>query len=242
MHRLIIIDDEYEIRIGLQNYFPWKDIGFTVVGNFDSAQKGLEYMRQNPLEAVLSDIKMPRMSGLDFARQLQAANSGVRIVFLSGYKDFDFLKESMQYKAFDYLVKPVTHEQIRKTFTALRAELESKPDAEKKSGQPAAGGVGIVAAIKSYIDRNYASTSLEDTAGFIRMNPNYLSRYFKQKTGENFSDYLIGVKMKKARELMGDHGLKTYHISEMVGYNNPNNFTRAFKRLFGISPRDYRNG
>jgi YesN/AraC family two-component response regulator len=73
------------------------------------------------------------------------------------------------------------------------------------------------------------------------MNPNYFSRFFKQKTGKNYSDYLIALKMHKALELMNNHELKTYHISEMVGYNNPNNFTRAFKKLFGKTPKDYRN-
>jgi YesN/AraC family two-component response regulator len=181
------------------------------------------------------------MTGLEFAKRLYEENSGVEIVLLSGYKEFDFLKEAMEYKVFDYLLKPVTHAKIKKTFTALHAELDKKKPCPQDSGKPPGEIEGIISVIKTYMDKNYATTSLEDTAAYIHMNPNYLSRFFKQKTGENYSDYLIRLKMRKALDLMNNHELKTYHISEMVGYNNPNNFTRAFKKLFGKAPKNYRS-
>ena len=241
MYRLLIIDDEYEIRLGLSNYFPWKEIGFEVAANFETPVHALEYMTSHSVDAVLCDIKMPGMTGLEFAGKLHEADSKVRIVILSGYKEFDFLKEAMEYKVFDYLLKPVTHEQIHKTFSALRNELDRDNGNTAEFRQAPGNNTGLVTAIKTYLETNYASTSLEDTAAYIHMNPNYLSKFFKQKTGENFSDYLIKLKMNKALSLMSNHELKTYHISEMVGYNNPNNFARAFKKLFGKSPKDFRN-
>lgn len=239
MLSLIIIDDEYEIRIGLSNYFPWQEIGFKVQASFESPVKALEYMKNRPVDAVLCDIKMPQMTGLEFAKKLR--HSTTRVVFLTGYKEFDYLKEAMEYKVFDYLLKPVTHEQIQKTFSALRAELKHQSVAVEGPVDGAESHIGILGTIKNYLEANYATTSLEDTAAHIHLNPNYLSKFFKQKTGENFSDYLIKIKMRNALSLMGNSELKTYHISAMVGYTNPNNFTRAFKRLFGKSPKDYRN-
>ena len=236
MYKLIIIDDEQEIRSGLSNYFPWDEIGFAVVGTFESPMPALEFLASNPVDAVLSDVKMPRMSGLDFAKSLQGMRKPPKIVFLSGYKEFDLLKAAMDYKVFNYLLKPVTAAEIRKTFSALKDELDQ---VQSKPSEPDC--VSGLQALRDYLEANYAATSLEDAAAFIHMNPNYLSKFFKQKTGENFSDYLLKLKMRKALELMNDHELKTYHISERVGYNNPNNFTRAFKRLFGKSPKDYRN-
>jgi YesN/AraC family two-component response regulator len=240
MYNLLIIDDEYEIRIGLANYFPWQDVGFTAVGSLESAHKALDFIKDNPVDVVLCDIKMPRMSGLELAKSLYNENSGVEVVLLSGYKEFDFAREALEYKVFDYLLKPVTYENIHKTFNALRTELDKKSIPPNNAEKPKEIE-GIITAIKSYIDKNYATTSLEDTAAFIHMNPNYLSRLFRQKTGEYYSDYLFRIKMRKAVDLMNNHELKTYHISEMVGYNNPNNFTRAFKKLFGKAPKDYRN-
>ncbi len=239
MYKLIILDDEPEIRRGLANYFPWDEIGYEVAGCFDSPQPALEFMRENRVDVILSDIKMPKMSGLEFAKRLRESGNTARIVFLSGYKEFDFLKEAMEYKVFDYLLKPVTPAEIRKTFGSLRDEMDR---VEPKGGEERpADYVSSIQALRNYLERNYSTTSLEDAAAFIRMNPNYLSKFFKQKTGENFSDYLQKLKMRKAIELMSHPELKTYHISEMVGYNNPNNFTRAFKRLFGKSPKEFRN-
>ena len=242
MYKLIIIDDEQEIRSGLSNYFPWDEIGFVVVGTFESPLPALDYLAASPVDAVLSDVKMPKMSGLDFAKRLQAMKRPPKIVFLSGYKEFDLLKEAMDYRVFNYLLKPVTPAEIRKTFSSLRDEFDEVRT--KTSGEGAAREteyVSSVQALLDYLEKNYSTTSLEDAASFIHMNPNYLSKFFKQKTGENFSDHLLKLKMRNALALMNDHGLKTYHISERVGYNNPNNFTRAFKRLFGKSPKDYRN-
>jgi YesN/AraC family two-component response regulator len=164
----------------------------------------------------------------------------IEIVFLSAYKEFDFLKEAMKYKAFDYLLKPITHNDIQKTFSALHKKLDQDrrpPETEKPLGEIKT----TISDIKTYIENHYATTSLEDTAAYVHMNPNYLSRFFKQKTGKNYSDYLLKLKMQKALEFMNNNELKTYHISEKVGYNNPNNFTRAFKKFFGKAPKDYRN-
>ncbi|UUZ94754.1 helix-turn-helix transcriptional regulator [Paenibacillus sp. P25] len=73
------------------------------------------------------------------------------------------------------------------------------------------------------------------------MNPYYLSKYFKSKTGENFSDYLTRIRMNTAAELLKDIKYKTYEVSEMVGYSSAKNFTRTFRKYFGQSPKEFRN-
>ncbi|UUZ79132.1 helix-turn-helix domain-containing protein [Paenibacillus sp. P26] len=73
------------------------------------------------------------------------------------------------------------------------------------------------------------------------MNPYYLSKYFKSKTGENFSDYLTRIRMNTAAEPLKDIKYKTYEVSEMVGYSGAKNFTRTFRKYFGQSPKEFRN-
>ena len=99
----------------------------------------------------------------------------------------------------------------------------------------------IIAVIKNYLQKSYQSATLEEAAQLVHMNPYYLSKFFKDKTGENFSDYFIAVRMNKAAELLNDIAYKTYEISEMVGYSNPKNFTRTFKKFFGKTPKEFRN-
>nr|WP_276531950.1 helix-turn-helix domain-containing protein [Brevibacillus invocatus] len=91
------------------------------------------------------------------------------------------------------------------------------------------------------MEQNYREATLDDAARLVHMNPYYLSKYFKKKTGENFSDYLIRVKMEKAKEFLMDVNNRTYTISEMVGYSNVKNFTRTFRKYVGKSPREFRN-
>ena len=64
---------------------------------------------------------------------------------------------------------------------------------------------------------------------------------FRSVTGETFSDYLTGCRMKKAAEYLHGTNYKTYEISLMVGYDNPKNFTRAFKQYYHVTPREFRD-
>ena len=68
MYRLIIIDDEQKILEGLTNLFPWEQIGFIVDGAFSSSGKALDYLSNNPVDVVMSDIEMPEMNGIELCK------------------------------------------------------------------------------------------------------------------------------------------------------------------------------
>ena len=90
-----------------------------------------------------------------------------------------------------------------------------------------------------YISQEYRDGTLTKLAGKLYLNPSYLSQLIKLKTGKNFVDLLFDTRMNKACQLLKSQDVKIYNISEMVGYTNPNNFTRAFKARYGQSPREY---
>lgn len=77
------------------------------------------------------------------------------------------------------------------------------------------------------------------TKGHVFLNASYLSRLFKQYTGENFRDYLINIRISHAIELMEQNKYKIYEISQMCGYNNPKYFTQQFKQVTSLSPTEY---
>lgn len=99
-----------------------------------------------------------------------------------------------------------------------------------------------ISKVKEYIKENYKEASLEDAAVQVSLSPSYLSRIFKEKCGMGFSDYLTKTRMEKACELLGDIQYKSYDIAYYIGYDNPKNFSRAFKAYFGMTPKEYRNG
>ncbi|KRE73821.1 helix-turn-helix domain-containing protein [Paenibacillus sp. Soil750] len=82
--------------------------------------------------------------------------------------------------------------------------------------------------------------TLDIMADKLNITPGYLSTYFKEKTGANFSDYLNGLRIQKAKELLNNLDLKIQEISVKVGYQNVNSFIRMFKRYSGITPGEYR--
>jgi len=241
MYNLIIIDDEVEIRKGLANFFDWETLGFLVQETFESPFAALEYMAKHRVDAALTDVRMPSMSGLDFAKRVFESEMGTKIVFLSGYKEFDYIKKALEYQAVDYLLKPATAKEIDRVFSGIRKSLDEgrKRAKELPEEPPEDRQEARFRQLRQYIEENYSTTSLEDAAGFLKMNPYYLSKYFKKMAGVGFSDYLVRLRMEKAQHLISKVGLKINQIGKIVGYSNPNNFSRAFRKYYGTSPGNY---
>jgi YesN/AraC family two-component response regulator len=177
----------------------------------------------------------------------------VKIIFLSGHKEFEYAREALLYGVKDYIIKPTKYNEIMDIFSKLKDVLDKELTEKAASKQDVNGSdnylsdnvIGrndiIINNIKSYINENYKKATLEEIGKIVYMNPDYLSKFFKDKTGERFSDYLNAVRMKKAAEFLKDFSFKTYEVSEMVGYSNSHNFTRAFKKYYDIAPSEYRH-
>ena len=135
-------------------------------------------------------------------------------------------------------MKLTDFEEIKETFREIKQELDQRYEVF----EPLKGvhdEDGIIAQVTEYISQEYRDGTLTKLAGKLYLNPSYLSQLIKLKTGKNFVDLLFDTRMNKACQLLKSQDVKIYNISEMVGYTNPNNFTRAFKARYGQSPREY---
>ncbi|WP_018754344.1 response regulator transcription factor [Paenibacillus terrigena] len=83
--------------------------------------------------------------------------------------------------------------------------------------------------------------SLEDVAEHVHLNPHYFSKVFKQQTGETFIDYVTRLRIDKAKALIGEGQLSLKEVCYLVGYKDPNYFSRVFKKVAKVSPTEYRN-
>lgn len=247
MYKLVIADDEYEIRNGLSHYFPWDEVGFQVVRKADNGAEVLQYLSQAEADVLLCDVKMPVMNGIEVARELSARKSKIKIIFMSGYREFEYAQQALLLGVKNYLVKPTKYKELKEVFQKLKQELDGAKDESLNKSlldmdvTEAQYGDSVIATIKQYVETYYMDASLNRVAEIVHMNPYYISQYFKQKTGENFSDYVIRIKMQKAAQLIKDPKYKLYEISEMVGYSNAKNFARSFKKYFGKSPSSFKN-
>ncbi|QHW31384.1 helix-turn-helix domain-containing protein [Paenibacillus rhizovicinus] len=84
--------------------------------------------------------------------------------------------------------------------------------------------------------------SREDVAAHVRLNPAYLSRLFKKETGKNLIDYLIEIKMKRAKQLLDTTNMTVSMIAQQVGYANFSHFTKTFRKYYGVNPQEHRSG
>jgi len=134
----------------------------------------------------------------------------------------------------------VAHATIPDGASAIPETYESLANEIASAGSHRA----FVALAQSYIDAHYGEPdlSLEQVAGAVEVSPGYLSRLLKHETGFSFVDYLTRVRINKAVQIMSDPAVKVYEVAEAVGYQSQHYFSRAFKRVFGRPPVEYRKG
>lgn len=100
----------------------------------------------------------------------------------------------------------------------------------------------VVETVKAYIQKNYLKElELQRLADIVYLTPSYLSKLFKTTTGETITDYIISVRIERAKELLlKNPSLKTYEVGEQVGYPDPAYFNKVFKKVTGLTPKEYR--
>ena len=105
MKKLLIVDDEYIVRLGLKTIVDWTAFGYTVAGEAGNGREALAFFEKNPVDLILADIKMPVMDGLALTERIRAQNKKVKIIILSHYDEFSYAQEAVKLGAFRYILK-----------------------------------------------------------------------------------------------------------------------------------------
>ncbi|MGG1516447.1 response regulator [Paenibacillus oryzisoli] len=129
-YKIMIVDDEFEIREGLNAYY-WERFQFQVIACAANGKQALDLMQRNDVDVVLTDIKMPVMDGIELSRAINLHYPHVKIVILSGYKEFSYARDALQAGVSEYLLKPVDLKNLSESMTKLKLQL----DAERESSQ-----------------------------------------------------------------------------------------------------------
>ncbi|OGR97161.1 MAG: hypothetical protein A2902_03490 [Elusimicrobia bacterium RIFCSPLOWO2_01_FULL_64_13] len=118
--KIIVVDDEPEILRTLQRALSRKGYG---VVTFEDPFLALEHVRKEKVDLVLSDLKMPKMDGLQLLLQVKAARPGVPVIMLTGFATIEYAVTAMQQGAFDFLRKPF---EIRNIYEVVQSALDSR--------------------------------------------------------------------------------------------------------------------
>lgn len=105
MKKVLIVDDEAIVRVTLRSLVKWETFGMEIAADFSNGYAALEYMRKNPVDLLLTDVKMPEMSGIELLRKLNEEGRAPLTLMLSGYNEFDLVREAFRLGVCDYLLK-----------------------------------------------------------------------------------------------------------------------------------------
>lgn len=121
--KVIIVDDERISREGMIDFIDWRgDYGIEVAGTAANGQEGYELYEAVRPEIVLTDIKMPIMTGIELAERIRAVDKKVKIIFLSAHSDFSYAQQALKTRADDYLLKPIEESELRSLLDRITAE------------------------------------------------------------------------------------------------------------------------
>lgn len=123
---LLIVDDEAEIRSGLRKIIKWEDYSISVIGTAASGVEALDKIRFYEPDIVITDIQMPGMSGLELVRRAREEQFDCSFVILSGYDDFQYAQTAIRYGIKDYLLKPISINELTTLVLALKQEILTK--------------------------------------------------------------------------------------------------------------------
>lgn len=399
--KLMIVDDEKYIVEYIKNLVNWAKYGFTTVLTFQNSILAMEKLEKEGCQLLISDIRMPEVTGIDLLKNIFESGSPTKVIFLSGHSEFEYAQKAIHYGASDYLLKPVTKKKLLEAVENVLSEIETESTdylEEKEEGLsvgrissleevleefiarsiqkeqlepvwkliwnepflffkaplnpfnaeilagsapleslidlylsgmqmeeeecyagmvPASAqasflelnpyqevvfseefyldrltqlkeryasffqkklsiGKGqnflptdervvqsqkevenvqvedlnqeeekknqkIINVIQQYIDENLdEGLSLEDLSKIVYFHPAYLSRFYKQVTGEKLSDFIAKRRICRAKVLLKESNLRVADIAELVGYKKPQYFIKIFKLHCGVTPNQYR--
>lgn len=248
VYSLMVVDDEQFVREGIVSSYNWHDYGFQVVNMAGNGKEALDIIKLKRPHVVLADIVMPEMDGLEFSKQVNLLYPEVNVVLLSAHKDFEFAQRAIAFGVKGYLLKPIDPLELEKTFHALRIQLG---ESETKGGNDSESietehdlntYSQYIKAAKQYVwDNSEYKITMEDISKKLYISAGYFGFIFKKETGVNFIDYVIEVKMAKAKKLLLSSNCKVKEIAAKVGYDDYTYFCKIFKKMAGCTPLEYRS-
>ena len=123
MLKAIIVDDEPHIVQGLKALIDWKSEGYNIVASFSNGKEALEYLKNNKVDLIMADIKMPVMTGLDLLKEIRDSKvSDAAFVISSGFADFSYAQTAIKYDCKRYILKPVDAEALLEILREVKEE------------------------------------------------------------------------------------------------------------------------
>lgn len=257
-YRVMIVDDEPIVRSAVAGQIPWEAHGIEIT-TAANAMEALELLKEQPVNLMFVDIRMPVMDGIALLKRVRENWSGIDFIILSGYAEFEYAQQAMRLGAKDYLLKPLDETTLLRTALNCMAAWEKQelsrnyPECSPAGGRmPAAeqstlkGGYSrTVTKILQIVEEETANEELSlkwISARKMFLNENYLSKLFQKEVHQRFSAYLLERRMMLAMKLMNeDRDVLILDVARKTGFgDNSQYFSSTFKKYTGYTPSEYK--
>lgn len=121
--KVLLVDDEKLERVLISRGFPWEENGFSIIGEAESGEQALEYMRHKRPDLVVTDINMPNINGLELAEEIKAQYPECFLIIVTGYREFEYARKAIKIGVEDFLLKPVNMSDVERVVTAVREKI-----------------------------------------------------------------------------------------------------------------------
>ena len=131
MFRLLIVDDEYYVRVGIKSAIDWSEISVEVVGEAADGEEALEMALSSRPDIILTDVRMPFMDGLTLMERLRSKMPECGFIVLSGHNEFEYARQAIRQGAFAYLLKPIDRQELKDTVFAAMKKMQDNRSARE---------------------------------------------------------------------------------------------------------------
>lgn len=126
LYKIMLVDDEEEVRKSIIRTINWEDAGFEVIGDAENGKDALEKIEQSEPDVVLTDIRMPYMDGLTLAEAIRQTYPSIKIVIFSGFDEFEYAKRAIKLNVIEYILKPVNVEELTAILKKIKKNLDEE--------------------------------------------------------------------------------------------------------------------
>lgn len=172
MFSIILVDDEQEIRESISELVNWEKTGFTFLGAAENGVDALQLIEKKVPDVLITDIKMPVMDGIELAKRVREEHPTVKVIFLSGYDEFEFAVSGIKLNIASYLLKPISRHELENTLQEIRLQLEEETREATDIQAIEKGYMENIEIMKisfliSLLTENYTALSFEELTPFL---------------------------------------------------------------------------
>ena len=126
LYKIMLVDDEEEVRTSIIKKINWKANGFEVVGDAENGRDALEKIENLEPNVIITDIRMPYMDGLALTESIRQRFPSIKVIIFSGFDDFTYAKEAIRLGVTEYILKPVNVDELTEILKKVRAKLDEE--------------------------------------------------------------------------------------------------------------------